>query len=221
RKKQYEYYRDKLLDFKDLAGGVLSKNYLLLLNELKQKLFNCIEYRKLGTIITKAPKSPFGVAKLLKMNKGDYLAITSGNKSFYVSDFLVDGEYIFVNDGGQADVKYNQGKTMYSDHVFAFKTNECNTKYLYFYLLNISDFINKKLFVGSGLKNLNKKEFLNLNIAIPPIEIQNKIVEILDKLQAYTKDIQSGLPLEIDQRKKQYEYYRDKLLNFKEKNTKI
>ncbi|WP_308700505.1 restriction endonuclease subunit S [Metamycoplasma hominis] len=77
------------------------------------------------------------------------------------------------------------------------------------------------MFVGSGLKNLNKKEFLNLNIAIPPIEIQNKIVEILDKLQAYTKDIQTGLPLEIDQRKKQYEHYRDKLLNFKEKNTKI
>ncbi|MBD3898870.1 restriction endonuclease subunit S [Mycoplasma hominis] len=221
RKKQYEYYRDKLLDFKDLAGGVLSKNYLLLLNELWDKIVNIVEYKELGTIITKAPKSPFGVAKLLKMNKGDYLAITSGNKSFYVSDFLVDGEYIFVNDGGQADVKYNQGKTMYSDHVFAFKTNECNTKYLYFYLLNISNFINEKLFVGSGLKNLNKKEFLNLNIAIPPIEIQNKIVEILDKLQAYTKDIQTGLPLEIDQRKKQYEHYRDKLLNFKEKNTKI
>ncbi|MGC7172367.1 restriction endonuclease subunit S [Metamycoplasma hominis] len=221
RKKQYEYYRDKLLDFKDLAGGVLSKNYLLLLNELWNKIVNIVEYKKLGTIITKAPKSPFGVAKLLKMNKGDYLTITSGNKSFYVSDFLVDGEYIFVNDGGQADVKYNQGKTMYSDHVFAFKTNECNTKYLYFYLLNISNFINEKLFVGSGLKNLNKKEFLNLNIAIPPIEIQNKIVEILDKLQAYTKDIQTGLPLEIDQRKKQYEHYRDKLLNFKEKNTKI
>ncbi|WP_277871869.1 restriction endonuclease subunit S [Metamycoplasma hominis] len=221
RKKQYEYYRDKLLDFKDLAGGVLSKNYLLLLNELWDKIVNIVEYKELGTIITKSPKSPFGVAKLLKMNKGDYLAITSGNKSFYVSDFLVDGEYIFVNDGGQADVKYNQGKTMYSDHVFAFKTNECNTKYLYFYLLNISNFINEKLFVGSGLKNLNKKEFLNLNIAIPPIEIQNKIVEILDKLQAYTKDIQTGLPLEIDQRKKQYEHYRDKLLNFKEKNTKI
>ncbi|RBI46352.1 restriction endonuclease subunit S, partial [Metamycoplasma hominis] len=55
----------------------------------------------------------------------------------------------------------------------------------------------------------------------PHISIQNKIVEILDKLQAYTKDIQTGLPLEIDQRKKQYEHYRDKLLNFKEKNTKI
>ncbi|RAW47157.1 restriction endonuclease subunit S, partial [Metamycoplasma hominis] len=50
---------------------------------------------------------------------------------------------------------------------------------------------------------------------------QNKIVEILDKLETYTKDIQTGLPLEIDQRKKQYEHYRDKLLNFKEKNTKI
>ena len=55
----------------------------------------------------------------------------------------------------------------------------------------------------------------NFVIPIPHISIQNKIVEILDKLETYTKDIQSGLPLEIDQRKKQYEYYRDKLLNFK------
>ncbi|RBI46714.1 restriction endonuclease subunit S, partial [Metamycoplasma hominis] len=52
-------------------------------------------------------------------------------------------------------------------------------------------------------------------IPIPHISIQNKIVEILDKLETYTKDIQSGLPLEIDQRRKQYEYYRNKLLNFK------
>ncbi|RCT49463.1 restriction endonuclease subunit S, partial [Ureaplasma parvum] len=52
-------------------------------------------------------------------------------------------------------------------------------------------------------------------IPIPHISIQNKIVEILDKLEAYTKDINVGLPFEIKQRKKQYEYYRNKLLDFK------
>jgi len=157
-----------------------------LINELCP---NGVEFKKLKNIITVAPKSPFGVTKLLKMEKGNYLTITSGKKSFYVDNFLVDGEYIFVNDGGQADIKYNFGKTMYSDHIFAFKVNEYNTKYLYFYLLNISNFINKKLFIGSTLKNLNKKKFLNLAIPIPPISIQNKIVEILDKLEVYTKDI--------------------------------
>ena len=75
---------------------------------------NGVEFKKLKNIITVAPKSPFGVTKLLKMEKGNYLTITSGKKSFYVDNFLVDGEYIFVNDGGQADIKYNFGKTMYS-----------------------------------------------------------------------------------------------------------
>lgn len=175
-----------------------------LINELCP---NGVEFKKLKNIITVAPKSPFGVTKLLKMEKGNYLTITSGKKSFYVDNFLVDGEYIFVNDGGQADIKYNFGKTMYSDHIFAFKVNEYNTKYLYFYLLNISNFINKKLFIGSTLKNLNKKKkILNLAIPIPPISIQNKIVEILDK---YTE-----LETELELRNKQYIYYRNELLDF-------
>ena len=55
----------------------------------------------------------------------------------------------------------------------------------------------------------------NIQIPIPPLEIQTKIVNILDKLQDYSKDIKTGLPLEIEQRQNQYEYYRDLLIDFK------
>ena len=55
-----------------------------------------------------------------------------------------------------------------------------------------------------------------VEIAVPQIEEQQRIVDILDRFDALCNDITSGLPAEIEARKKQYEYYRDKLLTFKE-----
>jgi type I restriction enzyme S subunit len=57
------------------------------------------------------------------------------------------------------------------------------------------------------------KEF---SILIPPMEEQNKIVDILDKFDELINNINIGLPCEIELRKKQYEYYRNKLLSFEE-----
>ena len=91
--------------------------------------------------------------------------------------------------------------------------NKINPKFL-FYVLNR----NKKILKydnGIDQTNLNKEQILNLLISIPSLEIQTKIVNILDKLQDYSKDIKTGLPFEIEQRQKQYEYYRNLLLDFK------
>ena len=51
-------------------------------------------------------------------------------------------------------------------------------------------------------------------IPVPPLEIQEKIVKILDNFSKYVTSISKGLPAEIEARKKQYEYYRNKLLTF-------
>ena len=86
---------------------------------------------------------------------------------------------------------------------------------MYYVLLNklpeISTF-----YRGSGIKHPNMLKVLELKIPVPPMEVQNEIVGILDKLEFLCSDITTGLPAEIELRKKQYEYYRDKLLTFKE-----
>ncbi|MBS5852469.1 MAG: restriction endonuclease subunit S [Staphylococcus sp.] len=181
------------------------------LEELIQKLCpNGVVYETLEKLIIKAPKSPYGVGYLSQMEAGDVICFTSGSKIFYVDEFLVDGEYIFMNDGGQADTKYFCGKSCYSDHVFAFTSEIINVKYLYHYLLQINDLINSEYFRGGGIKNLVKKDFLKIKIPMPPKEVQREIVQILDKFTLLTAE----LTAELTARKQQYEHYRDSLLSF-------
>ena len=65
--------------------------------------------------------------------------------------------------------------------------------------------------------NISKKSMAKIKIPIPPLAEQNRIVAILDKFDALTTDISTGLPAEITARRQQYEYYRNKLLTFEEK----
>lgn len=76
--------------------------------------------------------------------------------------------------------------------------------------------IEKEFARGSTIKTITKEEFAKFVIPVPPLEEQERIVSILDKFDALVNDISEGLPAEIDARKQQYEYYRNKLLDFKE-----
>ena len=60
------------------------------------------------------------------------------------------------------------------------------------------------------------KKFAKFEFPIPPLTIQRRIVDILERFDALCNDLTNGLPAEIALRRKQYEYYRDKLLKFKE-----
>ena len=72
---------------------------------------------------------------------------------------------------------------------------------------------------GAAKVNLNTGWLRDFNIILPTLEEQNRIADILDKFEILCNDISEGLPAEIEARKKQYEYYRDKLLTFKEKKN--
>ena len=72
----------------------------------------------------------------------------------------------------------------------------------------------------SDRSNLNQKSFNTIQIPVPPLEIQNRIVNVLDNFDAICSDLKIGLPAEIAARQKQYEFYRDKLLTFKEQKSK-
>ena len=79
-----------------------------------------------------------------------------------------------------------------------------------------------KKFAGVGsVPNISQKALGDIEIPIPPIEEQNRIVAILDRFESLTTSLQNGLPAEISARRQQYEYYRDKLLDFKRKNVQV
>ena len=75
----------------------------------------------------------------------------------------------------------------------------------------------KRASFGGAVQNLNADIIRNLELQIPSIQEQERIVEILDRFDSLCNDLSSGLPAEIEARRKQYEYYRDKLLSFEEK----
>ena len=76
-------------------------------------------------------------------------------------------------------------------------------------------YIQKTLFHGS-VASIRRPMLNKFPVPVPPIEEQRRIVDILDRFEKLCNDISDGLPAEIEARQKQYEYYRDKLLTFKE-----
>jgi len=66
------------------------------------------------------------------------------------------------------------------------------------------------------INQITNKEFARVKVPVPSLPEQQRIVDILDRFNTLCNDISSGLPAEIEARQKQYEYYRDKLLTFKE-----
>ena len=71
---------------------------------------------------------------------------------------------------------------------------------------------------GAKMPRGDKNKILEYKIPIPSLPVQEYIVSILDKFDALVNDISQGLPKEIELRQKQYEYYREKLLDFKGNN---
>jgi type I restriction enzyme, S subunit len=101
-------------------------------------------------------------------------------------------------------------------HASVFKHSE-NPKYLSYYLQTVAFSEEKRKYAqGTKVIDVSAKNLAKIRIPIPPRETQDKIVETLDKFDALIHDITSGLPAEISARRKQYEYYREKLLTFKE-----
>ena len=189
-------------------------------NLIKELCPNGVEFKELGEVWNKAPKSKLGVGKIKELKDGNIICFTSGNQNYFVNEFLVDGEFIFINDGGTADTKYNNGKAYYTDHVFTFTikkdfSDSLLVKFVYYFLRGNQEYINTKLFQGSGLKNLNKRSFEKLEIPIPPLPVQEEIVKVLD---TFTK-LEAELEAELTARQQQYSHYRDELLNFDGKDV--
>lgn len=91
------------------------------------------------------------------------------------------------------------------------------SKYLFYYLSGNSAYREYSTkFTGSTLKHVTQAALLSIHIPVPPLPVQEEIVRILDSFTELTAELTANLTAEITARKKQYEYYRDKLLSFKE-----
>ena len=111
-------------------------------------------------------------------------------------------------------------ETTLNSGVFRIKVlndKEVYPKYLYHFFTSkyFKDFV-ESVKTGSTIPHLTQQGLVTLDIPIPSLEEQIKLSGLLDNFDILTNDITEGLPAEIETRRKQYEYYRDKLLTFKE-----
>ncbi|MBQ9182866.1 MAG: restriction endonuclease subunit S [Neisseriaceae bacterium] len=133
---------------------------------------------KIGKIINENPKSKIKVLQAKDNENGEFPFFTSGNNVYKYDEYLIDGENIYLSTGGNAIVKFYNGKSAYSTDTYAIKSKNSNVLnyYLFIYLHSIVDYIDKFLFKGMELKHLQKNDFKDLKIPLPPLAIQQQIV---------------------------------------------
>ena len=221
RIKQYEYYRNMLLSEEYL--NKLSDKLGILPMEAENQI-RCTTLGEIGKIcmckrILKEQTLPKGDVPFYKIG-------TFGKKA----DAFISRE---VFDEYKEKYSYpKEGEVLISCSGTIGRTVIFDGKDAYFQDSNIiwlshdeSIVLNKYLFYfyqnarwnatsGGTISRLYTYNLVNLNIELPSLPLQNKIVEILDKFQSMLFDTKGLLPKEIEQRRKQYEYYREKLLTF-------
>ncbi len=127
---------------------------------------------------------------------------------------------ITAGDGVGVGKVFHFVEGKYALHQRAYRIHVTSTmilpKFLYFYMrTKFLPYIQKTMFEGS-VASIRRPMLNQFPVPVPPLAEQQRIVAILDRFDALCTDLSSGLPAEINARQKQYEYYRDKLLTFKE-----
>ena len=123
-------------------------------------------------------------------------------------DYLAEGEIVCIPWGGTPNIKYHKGKFVTGDNRIATSadTNILNNKYLYYWMCSKIKEI-ESFYRGSGIKHPNMKSVLDMTIAVPPLEVQDEIVHILDDFTLLSAELSA----ELKARQKQYEFYKDKI----------
>ncbi|MGL4981401.1 MAG: restriction endonuclease subunit S [Treponemataceae bacterium] len=191
RKKQYEYYRDSLLTFGD------DVEWKTLVEVLKIK--NGKDYKQFGM--------------------GEIPVYGSGGVMTYIDTFTYDKPSVLIPRKGSIDKLYYIETPFWTvDTLFYTEiyTNLIIPKYV-FYFLQKEHLENYN--TAGGVPSLTQSVLNKIEIPVPPLAEQQRIVDILDRFDILCNDLSIGLPAEIEARQQQYEYYRDKLLTFQEKNN--
>ena len=198
RKKQYEYYRNKLLTFDENTTG------------------GGIEWKMLSEV--------FNIQRGIRVTKNQL----NDNGSYPVYQNSLTPLGFYTNANCQADTTFliaagAAGEIGYSsvafwaadDCFYLMDSKDVNSRYIYHVLLNQQPYIKSRVRKAS-IPRLSRSSIEKIVIPIPPLEEQERIVAILDKFDSLVNDISEGLPAELTARRQQYEYYRNKLLTFEE-----
>ena len=179
---------------------------------------NGVEYVKIGDIC-EVSRGRVMSKDYLKENVGEYSVYSSQTENDgelgKIATYDFDGEYLtWTTDGANAGtVFYRRGKFSVTNvcGLLKVKQKDIITKYLYYTLsVEAPKYVNK----GMGNPKLMSNVMSKVKVKIPPIEIQQEIVRILDSFTSLTAELQTKLQAELQARQKQYEYYRDRLLTF-------
>lgn len=221
RRKQYEYYRNKLLDFSVLnRGGQLLNNVIFMtLGELgvftrgsglQKKDFvpsgiGCIHYGQIYTYYgtftnsTISFVSPEFANRSRRAKRGDLIIATTSEND---EDVCKAVAWL-----GEEEIAVSSDACVFSHSI--------NPKYVaYFFQSDHFQMQKKKYITGTKVRRVNANDLTKIFIPVPPIEEQERIVSILDEFDTLTTSVNEGLPKEISLRRKQYEYYRNQLLSF-------
>lgn len=126
-----------------------------------------------------------------------------------------------IGAGAAGEIGYSAEKFWAADDCYYFScNNNLNSKYLYHALCNKKDYISSRVRKAS-IPRLSRKDIERLEIPLPSLDVQNRLVEVLDNFESICSNLNIGLPAEIEARQKQYEFYRDSLLTFAETGRTI
>ena len=207
RKKQYNYYREQLFSFEKGA----------------------VEWKTLGDVCRFINGRAFKQSELLE--KGKYLVLRVGNfftnDNWYHSDLELDedkycenGDLLYAWSASFGPKIWNGNKVIYHYHIWkvAPDFNLVTKEFLYYLLHWDTQALKFAHSTGSTMMHISKGSIEKRLVPIPSLAEQARIVSILDKFDKTISSISEDLSMEIELRKKQYEYYRNKLLTFQKIN---
>jgi type I restriction enzyme ecoprrI specificity protein len=203
RKKQYSYYRDKLLSFED---------------EVYQ-----VEWKMLNEFLKKGKGTKITASQMKLLHKeGAPIRIFAGGKTYADVNYgdipdkdIHTEEAIVVKSRGIIDFEYCTKPFSFKNEFWSYSSDDetINLRYIYHYLVhNKGHFQN--IANNMQMPQISSNDTEKFKIPVPSLEIQSRIVQVLDNFDMVCNDLKIGLPKEIELRQKQYEYFREKLLTF-------
>ena len=217
RRKQYEYYREKLLSEEELGKvGFEWKTVKSLCNDNFWLMPATPEFDDNGNI-------PYITSKNIKGGKIDFQNTKYINEYVYQelsrTRCIIENDILISMIGtiGEAVIVKKEDLYFYGQNMYVLRLNNELVNHKFFLYYFTAPFILNSLLSKKNSSNqgyLKAGQIESLKIPIPPLPVQTRIVKILDKFETLTNSITEGLPLAIEQSQKRYEYYRELLLNF-------